>query len=299
MSAPSTTTYFPFDSDALGVFSATQTDNFLTAAFLMLLLYDHIITLDMEVEWIWTLRWRLPKILFIINRYIITVLLLLDCLPELIYPVFVSFCNFHLVLWVCVPILNFGAAELLVILRVSSLYGHSKLIIWPLSIFFFLAIVGAIVSQVLFGRAIQTILYYQFLPGCWEWSPGLPNQWAVWITFLSVEGVTMLLTAYKAISYGSLKANRAVTVLARDSIVYFIIIFACLASILASDVGASIKISVQIPAQCAASIAVGRMMMNIRGLMLGDPEHTVHLETLQFTSVVPRAELSTVDEEVV
>jgi len=76
-----------------------------------------------------SLRWRLPKILFIINRYIITVLLLLDCLPELIYPVFVSFCNFHLVLWVCVPILNFGAAELLVILRVSSLYGHSKVTI--------------------------------------------------------------------------------------------------------------------------------------------------------------------------
>jgi hypothetical protein len=27
---------------------------------------------------------------------------------------------------------------------------------------------------------------------------------------------------------------------------------------------------------------VGRMMMNIRGLVLEDPEHTVHLKTLQF-----------------
>jgi hypothetical protein len=27
---------------------------------------------------------------------------------------------------------------------------------------------------------------------------------------------------------------------------------------------------------------VGRMMMNIRGLILDDPEHTVHLQTLQF-----------------
>jgi hypothetical protein len=27
---------------------------------------------------------------------------------------------------------------------------------------------------------------------------------------------------------------------------------------------------------------VGRMMMNIRGLILEDPEHTLHLQTLQF-----------------
>jgi hypothetical protein len=56
------------------------------------------------------------------------------------------------------------------------------------------------------------------------------------------------------------------------------------------------------PAQCAASIAVsrgyfmgilwnqhhpnqvGRMMMNIRGLVLDDPDHTTHLQTLQFAA---------------
>jgi hypothetical protein len=29
---------------------------------------------------------------------------------------------------------------------------------------------------------------------------------------------------------------------------------------------------------------VGRMMMNIRGLIMGDPEYTVHLQTLQFAA---------------
>jgi hypothetical protein len=29
---------------------------------------------------------------------------------------------------------------------------------------------------------------------------------------------------------------------------------------------------------------VGRMMMNIRGLILDDPEHTVHLRTLKFAN---------------
>jgi hypothetical protein len=29
---------------------------------------------------------------------------------------------------------------------------------------------------------------------------------------------------------------------------------------------------------------VGRMMMNIRGLVMEDPEHTMHLKTLQFAA---------------
>jgi hypothetical protein len=29
---------------------------------------------------------------------------------------------------------------------------------------------------------------------------------------------------------------------------------------------------------------VGRMMMNIHGLIMNDPEHTVHLQTLQFAT---------------
>jgi len=295
MSAPSTTSYYPFDSDALQVFSATQVNNYLIAGSIALLLYDHLITLDKEIEWIWTLRWRLPKILFILNRYVFTVVLLLAVVPEFIYPLFVPFCKFHLVMWLCAPVLNFGAAELLLIIRVSSLYGNRKLVMWSLSIFFILALAGAIASQVVFGQALITILYYEFLPGCWEWSPGTPNQWAKWTTFLSVEGVIMLLTAYKTISYRN-QSNRTITLLARDSIIYFVIIFACLASVLAADLQTGITISIQFPAQCAASVAVGRMMMNIRGLAVDDPEHTAYLSTLQFAG---RANPGLETEEVV
>jgi len=93
----------------------------------------------------------------------------------------------------------------------------------------------------------------------------------------------MLLTAYKLLSYRD-QMNRTVTLLARDSIVYFVIVFACLVFILASQVDLNIPVDAVIPAQCITSIAVGRMMMNIRGLVLDDPEHTVHLQTLQFTA---------------
>ncbi|KIM83414.1 hypothetical protein PILCRDRAFT_7333 [Piloderma croceum F 1598] len=54
MSGPSTTNYLPLDSDAPSVFSITLMNDRIFVAFTMLLLYDHIITLDMEIEWIWT-----------------------------------------------------------------------------------------------------------------------------------------------------------------------------------------------------------------------------------------------------
>ncbi|KIM82052.1 hypothetical protein PILCRDRAFT_820951 [Piloderma croceum F 1598] len=178
----------------------------------MLLVYDHVITLDKEIEWIWTLRWRLPKIIFIFNRYVITALLFQ-------------------------PLLNLGAAELLIIIRVCSL----------------LALIAAIAVQILFGRAYRITLYYEFLPGCWTWSPTATTvtQWPMWTTFLVVESVLVLLAAYKLLSYRN-QMNQVIAVLARDSIAY--------------------------------AIVVGRMMMNIRGLILDDPEHTVHLKTLQFAA---------------
>ena len=41
-------------------------------------------------------------------------------------------------------------------------------------------------------------------------------------------------------------------------------------------------------------LQVGRMMMNIRGLIMSDPEHTLHLQTLQFATPT----VSSIEEEV-
>lgn len=95
---------------------------------------------------------------------------------------------------------------------------------------------------------------------------------------------------------------------------------ACLATLLADDVGASLKVSIEmwvyflgiavydlivmrfqsspvLNVHCSAQrlfhtkilfwpslFKVGRMMMNIRGLILDDPEHTVYLQTIQFAA---------------
>jgi len=49
-----TSRYIPLNGIALHEFSKIQTSNYIDSAFICLLLYDHVITLDKEIEWIWT-----------------------------------------------------------------------------------------------------------------------------------------------------------------------------------------------------------------------------------------------------
>jgi len=285
MSAFSTTSYYPFDSEAPAVFKNVQTNNYLNVAFLTLLLYDHAITLDKEVEWIWTLRWRLPKIVFFSNRYVICPLLSLNGIPAIIFPLSISYCNFDTIFRSIIPILTFCVMKLILVTRVGSLYGNGKFIIWSLRGLLASAVASSTVAQALIMRQCYAFLNYKFLPGCWITSTSSKplTAWPMWAVFLSTEGFLVLLTAYKLLSYRN-EMNKTVATLARDSIVYFIIIFACLVMDILPVVDRRITISVSIPTMCITSIAAGRMMMNIRGLIMEDPEDTVHLQTLQFAT---------------
>jgi len=161
-----------------------------------------------------------------------------------------------------------------------------------------LALICATVLQVLSIRESHVILAYKYLPGCWE-SNDAPviDQWRIWLCFLSVEGILVLLTTYKLFSFRG-QMNRAVTVLARDSIVYFMIVFSSLAVILAQQVDNNILVDFRLPGTCMSSVAVGRMMMNIRGLIMEDPEHTIHLKTMQFDRPTNSEEETNTDAEI-
>jgi len=172
------------------------------------------------------------------------------------------------------------------IIRVCSLYGHRKLVIWSLYGCFVAVLAVTIVTQGLYINSSYTILLYEFLPGCIFWNAGNTNiQWGTCIPALSFEGALIFLTMCKVISYRN-GMNQIIRVLARDSIVYFIIVFAGLALTVANVIHpfSVAGFPVLFATQCIISLVVGRMMMNIRGLILDDPEHTVHLRTLKFAN---------------
>ncbi|KIM80417.1 hypothetical protein PILCRDRAFT_822545 [Piloderma croceum F 1598] len=280
MSAPSTTSYYPFDSEAPSVFRTIQMTNYFSGDR-ALLLYDHSITLDKEVEWIWTLRWRLPKIVFFVNRYLICLLI---------------FCNFDRSYLTYAPVLVFCVTELLLVTRVCSLckllitnerlransttitddngkvvtttnvaVGYIdhfpifslEFVIWSLRGLLAGACIGGAVAVALINRKWYIFLYYKSLPGCWmnTTSSNPTTGWSMWTAFLSFEGVLMLLTAYKLFSYRN-QMNQTVAMLARDSIIYFIIIFACLTLDIVTNIDIALVFQVSTPTECISSIAV-------------------------------------------
>jgi len=129
------------------------------------------------------LRWRLPKMLFIINRYIISSLFFVQGVPQFLYPLSISFCRSSTVLALWIPLFNLCIAELLAITRVCSLYDNHKPLIWSLRGLLFAALIGAMVPAISIVHNYHTFLAYEFLPGCWNSAVRLACQ-ALWAIFL-------------------------------------------------------------------------------------------------------------------
>ncbi|KAJ7114666.1 hypothetical protein C8R43DRAFT_126128 [Mycena crocata] len=111
---------------ALNDYAAVRYTNI---AFLAFMIYDHAITFDTEVSRIWTLQWRLPKVLFLINRYVVPPMLMCaHAAVPAIYDLPEFFCTF-IAKWTSWPtIISIGTVEIILILRVLAICGHRKII---------------------------------------------------------------------------------------------------------------------------------------------------------------------------
>jgi len=96
------------------------------------------------------------------------------------------------------------------------------------------------------------------------------------------DGILLTLALVKAFAFRG-NFNPTIRLLARDSVLYFVLMFACLVVNLAAGLP-GLNIPVVIPAEWIACIAVSRMMMNIRSLVFDDSgsSQRVELSTLVF-----------------
>jgi len=158
-------------------------------------------------------------------------------------------------------------SELILVIRVSALYGHNKIVLGFLA-FFFTCQVAALISEIVIETKMMTpVLNYNYLPGCWMQLEGGENHFRWYnswcFPFLCFDGILLILTLVKALSYRD-NFNPTIRLLARDSILYFVIICA----IQVANIAVAFKaiVNFNIPVGCVACIAVSRMMMNIQSL---------------------------------
>ncbi|KAF7301824.1 hypothetical protein MIND_00748200 [Mycena indigotica] len=280
----------------------TLIGNYLNYAVATLLVYELFTSLDDEVARIWPLKWRLPKILFMLNRYVIRAILVALWIVADFPSISPGFCQVYS-WWQMFPLrLAILAAQALVVIRVWAIYNNSRRMLYLLSFLYaceFLAVLGSIIIATIDTQGVA-----QPAPlscGLISVSGYLLKRYAsaTWIAPVVFEFVMVVITLFKLLPRWSFRSrpnsqagtssglaffgvalgsggNPTLDVLARDSLVYFLFIFtfsltnAVIYELSFAAYYHAILLGLTSAISC---IAVSRMMINIRSI----PAPTSHI----------------------
>ncbi|KAF8995823.1 hypothetical protein BDQ17DRAFT_1545022 [Cyathus striatus] len=214
-----------------------QIVNYLRAATLAVLVYEYLLTFDLEVDFVWKRDWSIVKILFILTRYLpffdATIILALQFLPH----VSVAKCK---ILYPIVCFLSIGGliAEAVLTLRTWAVCGGQKrlgilLAIFSMGIFSGHTVLVGFFSLVKLRFDLQDTLD-TILQGCLITSGNynlLIIDWSLVLIYDTVNLVLIMTPAYQSFR-PSCYSNLARMVLRDGAIYYFYLLVAGIANII-------------------------------------------------------------------
>ncbi|KAJ7616022.1 hypothetical protein FB45DRAFT_236366 [Roridomyces roridus] len=267
----------------------TFINNYVLYSTACLLVYELFTTLDVEIDRIWSLKWRLPKILFMLNRYFIRAMLVVLWIVADYPGTSERFCWIY-AYWQMIPLrLAILAAQALVVIRVWAIYNNSRRMLYVLSTLYFLEVAFVSICIAIATADTQGVAQpYPLSCALNSMSGYLLQRYAsgTWIAPVVFEFLMMLITLAKlaprwrwTTSDGAGKrtrrgvlgtgGNATLDVLARDSLVYFAFIFGFSLTnfvIYETSFGAYYHTVLLGPTSAVSCIAVSQMMINMRSL---------------------------------
>lgn len=246
-----------------------------------LMFYDHIITLGLEIDLVWRQNKRRPAFfLYIFNRFFAFLWLIFDSVPLTKSGTNSSHvCVIYLMCDDLVTMVTTLTVQGILQLRVYALYNRSKRIL------VFLLTMCAIEVAVMATLIAVTIGHLNHLPvaststGCYY--HGFLGIGAVfWAPGLVYEPILFLLVLYKAWPTKQTIRVPLVTRIARDSLFYFVVIFAGL--LLSTIIWAHYPtwINLVMPWSAALpSILGSRLLLNMREAALHREDGSYFLES--------------------
>lgn len=190
-------------------------------------LYDWFLTLNNEIEFVWSRKWSLTKVLYALIRFTTLALLI----AETVVYVFTS----GLSQKQC-DAFSWGSAigtaaviaevELVLQLRIYIVYNKSKKLLWINAAFYILNIVCAIIVLLEFFSQMRWVEVPPWIIGsCYDTRP--KELGAVWVFPMSYELYLAVLAVWKIArnwsEYGRIEGS-LLSVLVRDSVAYFFLL---------------------------------------------------------------------------
>ncbi|KAF8608375.1 hypothetical protein BDV93DRAFT_519419 [Ceratobasidium sp. AG-I] len=201
----------------------------LAIAGVCILCYDYILTFPEEVELVWKQKWSMVSTIFVVNRYVTPMALVVDIFDKGGLTTFLprSFCvNWYYgeAMW---NLVSFGLIHALVALRVHAIWGRPRWLTITLVVLYIIYFVMTAVISVKFQiQFADTVAYNPLFRLCF--AAISPYLWTCWLPALVFESFVFILTVVKAIEHSKSKVNTPViNVLYRDGIIYFVVICCC------------------------------------------------------------------------
>ncbi|KAF9465277.1 hypothetical protein BDZ94DRAFT_387626 [Collybia nuda] len=235
---------------------------FATLASAIVLIWDVLLTMDLEVSRVWSGKLSLGTILFMMNRYLPIVLIVFQ------------------VIWLG-GIVTFGIAQSLLITRTHALYRNRYLLVALLMMWFGSIVMMATIFLYLFIKFVTVLPANPFVPGCSVpcFHPICRTLIKIFsVPFFGLETVIFMLTVYKTYETYQLTGRKHLSylskIISRDGLMYYIIIISLAIFNITlwwagpenlGDLGQSLMTSIQ-------ATVCSRLFLNLRK-MLGPQHH--------------------------
>jgi len=249
-----------------------QTTRYSQLASSAIIIFDHIITLDEEVELIWKSSWSMGKVLFVINRYYTLISVIVNNYALFSPTLTDSFCLRFFQWQGWTGLIACMIAEVILQMRLYALYFLNKRVLALMVTMFLMssASSAAIMGTVLSG--ISALAHP--LPGTTFCYPvNVPGYFfAFWIPIIGFESLLCGLALYRGFetfrASGTLfqSGRHLVAILIRDSVLYFLVMFATyFTNMLVWISGTPNLLEIPIAFSVALSCCLGnRMILNVR-----------------------------------
>jgi len=198
----------------------------------LIVIYDHLITLDQEIDLIWMAHWTPGKVLFLINRYYALASVIFNNYVLFSTHLSDSFCLRWFRWQGCTGLLVSTIAEIILQLRIYALYHLNRRVLFFMLVAFIVSVGTAATIMGLVLARVST--NSQFLPGVVFCLPLNVPSWfyTFWIPTLAFESLLCGLALFRA--FGDFKSRSTmfqsgrhiVKILIRDSVIYYLIMFA-------------------------------------------------------------------------
>jgi len=249
-----------------------QASRYVSGAGLVVLLYDHILTFDQELQSIWHTKMTWSKLLFLFNRYMVPIAMLLrtNDFSGIALPVLSNtYCRWSIGTVTILGILTIGISNFLVLLRLWMLWDrNSRLMYWTGIAFLTAQIAAFIVAGFVVRSLLPFVVFEPTFHACLIEEKPRVNVGGLWVPGLAFEVMVFVVVWWNALDRPRSCDSGITKAMYRDGFLYFSVLFVLrlINLVLAIIAPVSLLFLGVLFIWCAANVTLSRLILNSRQL---------------------------------